>query len=161
MNKLKQIKKAIKNTPPERLAKIEYQSLFIHMIGVSVVCAILIWKGFWWIIFAFIFSLGVSYSQWIGAMQKYRAIVGLVGKKKYNPRRDKSFTRKRDYYIKQRLGKYTWTIAAFMSIIFNLMYVPHTNWWQNILFSFGFIFFYIVIYFFFFYALTKFLGGGE
>lgn len=156
MNKLKQLKKAIKNTPPERLAKIEYQSHFMQIIGVSIVCGILIFKGYWWIIFAFIFSLGVSYSQGVSAYQKYLAIVSLIGRKKYNPKTDKSFTRKRDHYIKKHLGKYSWVFAALISVYVNIKFIPHNNWWQNIIFSFGFIFFYVVIYFFYFYWIIKF-----
>lgn len=161
MNKYQQLKKAIRQTPPERLAKIEYQSHFMHMVGVTTVCSILIWKGFWWIIFAFIFSLGVTYSQWISAIQKHKGIVEIVGVKKYNPKRDKSFTRRRDYYIRKAFGKHVWIFAVLLSAFLNIRFVPHSNWWQNIIFSFTFLFFYIVIYFFFFYAMVKFVGEGE
>lgn len=161
MNKLKQLKRAIRKTPPERLAKIEYQSHFMHMMGVSVVCGILIWKGFWWIIFAFIFSLGVSYSQWVSAIQKHKGIVTIVGVKRYYPSRDKSFTRRRDYYIKKTLGKNVWILAALLSVYLNLRFVPRGPWWQDIIFSLGFLFFYIVIYFFFFYWLVKIIGEAK
>ncbi len=79
MKKLKELKEAIKNTSPDRLAKIEYQSHFMQIIGVALVCGILIYKGFWWIIFAFVFSLGVSLSQGISAYQKYHAIKDIIG----------------------------------------------------------------------------------
>ncbi len=159
MRKLQELKEAIKKTPPERLAKIEYQSHFMQMIGVSIVSGILIWKGFWWVIFAFVFSIFISLSQGIGAYQKYTAIKEIVGEKKYDPLTDKSFTRKRDYYIKKMFGKYIWTLAVILSVALNLMYVEHSNWWQNIIFSFSLLFFYIVIYFFFFYSVVKLFGG--
>ena len=78
MNKYQQWKHAIKNPQPERLAKVEYQSHFFQMIGITVVCIALIIKGFWWIIFAFIFGLGISYSQGMSAMIKYRNIMALI-----------------------------------------------------------------------------------
>ena len=161
MSKYEELKKAMATQPPDRLAKIEYQSHFIHMIGVTTVCGILIFKGFWWIIFAFVFSLGVSYSQWISSYQKYIGISNIVGKKIYNPNKDKSFTRRRDYYIKDTLGKYIWVLAALASIYFNLKFVAHSNWWENIIFSFSILFFYVVVYFFFFYSITKFLRGKK
>lgn len=80
MNKYQQFKEAIKSPPPQRLAKVEYQSHFMQMFGVSMVSVILIVKGFWYIIFAFIFSLGVSYSQGMTAYNKYHNIMGIIGK---------------------------------------------------------------------------------
>lgn len=161
MNKLQEIKEAIKRTPPQRLKKIEYQSHMMQMVGVSIVCGIFIWKGFWWIILAFIFSLGISFTQGISAYQQYIALCQHLGPLKYNPKKDKSFTRQRDYYIKKSFGKYTWVIAALSSLYINLRFVPYETWWQIILFSLGFIFFYIVIYFFFFYAVVDLLGEGK
>ena len=78
MNKLKNFKEAIQSPPPERLAKIEYQSHFLQMLGITVVCFFLILKGLWYIIFAFIFGLGVSYSQGMSAYTKYRNILEMV-----------------------------------------------------------------------------------
>ena len=78
MNKYQEWKQAIKSPPPERLAKIEYQSHFFQMIGISFVCIILLFKGFWYIIFAFIFGLGISYSQGMSAFIKHRNIMALI-----------------------------------------------------------------------------------
>lgn len=162
MTKLQELKEAIKRTPPDRLAKIEYQSHFMQMLGVSIVSGILIYKGFWWVIFAFIFSIFISLSQGIGAYQKYHAIRNIMPQsEKYDPKKDKSFTRKRDYYIRKTFGKYMWILAVFSSIWFNLTYIPYNNWWQSILFSFSIIFVYLVIYFFFFYKLVKFVRWLE
>ncbi len=148
MNKLKQLKEAIKNTSPDRLAKIEYQSHFMQMIGVSTVCGILIFKGFWWIIFAFIFSLGVSLSQFISAYQKYHAIKDIIGDT-YDVNKDKSFTRKRDYINTQVFGPVMKWACGFVSIVTALFLVPYNTWYLKILFSFSIIAFYIFFYFFF------------
>lgn len=147
MNKLKQLKEVIKTTPPDRLAKIEYQSHFMQMIGVTAVCGILIFKGFWWIIFAFIFSLGVSLSQFISAYQKYHAIKDIIGDT-YNVKKDKSFTRKRDYIINKTFGRWMkWFIMlASAAIAWDL--VPYHTWYYKILFTFSFLVIYIILYFF-------------
>jgi len=75
MSKWKEALEKMKSPPPERLAKIEYQSHFMGMIGVIVASIFLVYKGFWYIIFAFVFSLGVSYSQGMAAYQKYKMIL--------------------------------------------------------------------------------------
>ncbi len=155
MSKFQEVKTAIKNTPPERLAKIEYQSHFMHMIGVSIVCGILIFKGFWWIIFAFVFSLGVTFSQWISAHQKYRAIVSLIGRREYDYDSDKSFTRKRDYIIKQAFGKFNWILMAIASFAITYLAVPRDSWYMNIAFSLVFLMTYIFLYFFLTYWVAK------
>jgi len=159
MNKLKQLKQAIKNTPPERLAKIEYQSHLLHAIGVAVVCGVLIYKGYWWIIFAFIFSIGVTYSQGISAYQKYNTIMEIVGKK-YNPKKDKSMTRKRDYIIKQTFGNYFWILIGVGSFLLTFLIIPFSTWWLKIIFTFGFILIYIFLYFYIFYWIAESLNKG-
>lgn len=64
----------IKNPPPERLARVEYQSHFLNICGVMIVSLILVLKGYWYVTLAFIFSVGVSYSQGMTALQKYRIL---------------------------------------------------------------------------------------
>lgn len=147
MNKLKEAKQAMINTPPERLAKIEYQSHFMHMLGVSVVCIILISRGFWWIMFAFIFSLGVSYSQWVTAHQKYNAIIGIVGEPIYDYKKDKSFTRSRDHLIKETLGKYFWLLVV--GPLAYLLYDTASNyaWYWSIPLTLAFLAAYVFLYF--------------
>lgn len=157
MNKIKQLKEAMKHTPAERLAKIEYQSHFLQMIGVSAVCGILIFKGFWWIIFAFIFSLGVSLSQFISAYQKYHAIIDIIGNT-YDYKSDKSFTRKRSYIINKNIGWPAKVFSGLLSGVFCLYLIPYSLWYFKILFTFSFIIFYLLIYFFPFYW---FAGGEE
>lgn len=151
MGRISEVKEAIKKTPPEKLAKIEYQSHFMQMLGVTAVCGILIWKGFWWIIFAFIFSLGISLSQGISAYQKYIAILPYMEKKEYNPHEDKSPSRRRDYIIKQILGKYSWMVAIVMALIVNFAFVPYDTWYFKILFTFTLLCSYVFIYFFAFF----------
>ena len=154
MKKLKELKEAIKNTSPDRLAKIEYQSHFMQIIGVALVCGILIYKGFWWIIFAFVFSLGVSLSQGISAYQKYHAIKDIIGDT-YDVKKDKSFTRKRDYIIKQVYGSKMKWICIFNSIAFTFLLVPLNTWYFRILFSLSIIIFYVVLYFYLVFPIAK------
>lgn len=157
MKKLKELKEAIKNTSPDRLAKIEYQSHFMQMLGVTMVCGILIWKGFWWIIFAFIFSIGVSLSQFISAYQKYHAIIDIVGDT-YDVKKDKSFTRKRDYIIKQVIGKWVKWVLLIFSIITSIRFIPYHTWYFKILFAVSTILIYVIFYFFIAYwAANQFL----
>ena len=156
MNKLKQLKEAVKNTPPDRLAKIEYQSHFMQILGVALVCGILIYKGFWWIIFAFVFSLGVSLSQGISAYQKYHAIKDIIGDT-YDIKKDKSFTRKRDYIINQVFGPLVKWACGGVAVITSLFIVPFNTWYFKILFTFSIIAIYIFLYFFFtFWIANKF-----
>ncbi len=154
MNKFKQLKEAIKNTSPDRLAKIEYQSHFMQILGVSAVCGILIFKGFWWIIFAFIFSLGVSFSQCVSAYQKYHAIKDIIGDT-YDVKKDKSFTRKRDYIIKQVYGNKMKWLCIFNSIVFTFLLIPLNTWYFKILFSLFIIIFYVIQYFYVVFPIAK------
>lgn len=114
MNKLNKLKQAIKNPPPERLAAVEYKSHFMQMLGISAVCIILIAKGLWYIIFAFIFGLGISYSQGMTAYQKYKAIMSLRHPERIEDfERDISFTRRRSKIVQSVIGKW----GNFVSII--------------------------------------------
>ncbi len=94
----------IKALAPERLAKIEYQSNFLQIIGILAVCVILIYRGYWYIIFAFIFSVGISYSHGIASFKKYKMIMQLHGTI-YDPKTDKSPTRRRSHVIKTVFGR--------------------------------------------------------
>ncbi len=156
MTKLKDLKEAIKNTPPERLANIEYQSHFLQMVGVTIVCGIFIWKGFWWIILAFIFSLGISLSQGISAYQKYNAIISITGGTQYDYKNDKSFTRKRDYIIRKYMGKYFWIVSVIISFILCYTLLPLNTWYFKIIFSFSFVVIHLLFYFFPIYWIAKF-----
>lgn len=152
MNKLQRFKEAMKNPPPDRLAKIEYQSHFLQIIGVIIVCSILIYKGFWYIIFALIFSVGVSYSQGITAYHKYKII------KHYKPleewekdfEKDISPTRKRDNIITHVFGKFVYWGSIIVSVIVSYgiyLDVGIDNWFMKILMVFICIIIHIIIYY--------------
>lgn len=163
MNKFKKLKEAISNPPPERLAGIEYRSHFLQMIGVTFVCGMLLFKGFWYIIFAFIFSLGISYSQGMTAYQKYKFIASMTPKEE--PKdfiKDVSPSRKRDKIIQHTLGeKAKWT-SLFVSCLISLFWIrviPRETILNKIGFTFAYLFsaigLHIFIYFFLFYILAK------
>ncbi len=127
MGKYKQFKEAIANPPIERLASIEYRSHFMQMLGITAVCAILISKGFWWIIFAFIFGLGISYSQGVSAYQKYRTIMKYVKPEDpINFDNDISFTRRRSKIVKYVLGKSAIWFSAGFAVVGTVLIVPPT-----------------------------------
>lgn len=147
MSKLQEVKEAIKNTPPERLAKIEYQSHFLQIIGVTAVSLVLIFKGFWYIIFAFIFSVGISVSQGIGAYQKYNLIMSIIGKEKYNPKTDKSFTRSRDYINTSIFGLKSKFFSLVLSLALVFLVIPYHTWYFKIFFAICLLAVHSIIYF--------------
>ena len=158
MGKYKQFKEAVKNPRPDRLAKIEYQSHFMGMLGVSVVCVILILRGFWWVIFAFIFSLGVSYSQGMKAYVTYHNIRSLMQDE--NPadfKKDISPTRRRGKIIVFVFGeKAKWLSSVIAVVISWLLIGTSFNRWILMLvypMSIGVI--HILIYFFIFYFIAN------
>jgi len=153
MKKLEEIKKAISNPPPERLAKIEYQSHFLQGLGILVVCAFLIYKGLWYIIFALIFGVGVSYSQGITAYQRYKAILSVIGNQ-YDPHKDKSPSRRRGYIIESVTGKYFWWTSILSSIILTYIIIGTNTWYQKLSFPFFAVFFHIITYYFIVYWLV-------
>ena len=114
MTRFKQFKEYIKNPPPEQLAKIEYQGHFLNIIGVLAVSVILILKGYWYIIFALIFSTLVSYSQGMGAYQKYKIFKSFLPEETFEYiLQDKSFTRIRQRIIKKKIH---WLIRFILFI---------------------------------------------
>lgn len=154
MKKLQQLKQVIQNPPPERLARIEYRSHFFQMFGISVVCLFLILKGFWYIIFAFIFGIGISYSQGMTAYAKYRAISALL--KPENPKEfldDPSLTRRRTKIINYTFnGTAKWAsiiVAVFAS--FTMIPVTVSRWTMILAYMISIPLFFVLMYFFFFY----------
>lgn len=118
MVKIEEIKQAIKNPPADRLAKIEYQSHALQAIGIIAVCIMLIYKGFWYIIFALIFGVGISYSQGMTAYAKYKAIKSLQPKERLEDyEKDISWTRRRSKIIQSSLGGF----AHWVSLIFGVL----------------------------------------
>lgn len=154
MKKLKQFKEAISNTPPDRLAKIEYQSHFMQMLGISIVCIILIVKGFWYIIFAFIFGLGISYSQGMTAYAKYKNIRAMLGK--VNPKdfeADISPTRRRGKIITHVYGSGAKWISIVVSVLLTVFIIPTdiSRWLMSLAYLIAIPGIYILLYFFLFY----------
>ena len=151
MNKYKQFKESIKSPPPERLAKIEYQSHFFQMLGISIVCIMLIYKGFWYIIFAFVFGLGISYSQGMSAYIKYNNIIALLRPEEAsNYEKDISPTRRRGKIVTHVFG----TSSKWMSIVssvllsFVILGLDSSRLMLSILYPILIILFYVVFYFF-------------
>ncbi len=161
MKKLQQLKQAIRNPPPERLAKVEYQSHFMQILGVSFVCGMLIYKGLWYIIFAFIFSLGISYSQGMGAYQKYKAIMQIKGMD-YDIENDKSPTRRRDYVIKNSFGsfgKVMYWFSIALSVLILSLFVGIETWVKKLAFVIFILPTHIIIYYFVIYYLAVLIWG--
>lgn len=155
MGKLQEVKQAILNPPPQRLAKTEYQSHFLNMLGVLVVSIILIYKGFWYIVFAFIFSIGVSYSQGVTAYRKYHLIKAAVGDIPIE--QDKSPSRKRDRVIKSVFGKYISFLTTLLSIAISWGVIDPriSHWYVKVAFVFLVFFTKIILYYFIFYWIAQ------
>ena len=96
MTKLQELKQAIKNPPPERLARIEYRNHF-YLIGAYIFAGGFLFRaGFWYIIPIFIFSSLISYSAGMSALMKYRVIKQFVPEvKPKDYEKDISITRRR------------------------------------------------------------------
>jgi len=152
MNKFQQIKEAIKNPPPERIAKTEYQSHFLNILGVLIVCAILIYKGYWYIIFALIFSIGISYSQGISAYQRYLTIMSF--KSEEDIEKDISPSRKRSRIIESVFGKKMWWISIFISLCLTYFIVGVSTWYHKMAFVLVVLFLQFLTYFFIIYWIA-------
>lgn len=155
MSKLKNFKEAMKNTPPERLAKVEYQSHLYQIVGIIFVSIVLLMKGYWYIIFALIFGVGVSYSQGITAYQKYNIIMSLKHPDKLEDyEKDISFTRRRGKII-QSVFPQSKLIAACLSVIVSILIIDPTSsrWILSILYPLTMLIMYIGSYFLLFYHI--------
>ncbi len=153
----KELIEAIKNPPPERLAKIEYQSHFLQIIGISTVCIFLFLKGFWYIIFAFIFGVGISYSQGMTALQKYRMIKELV-KKEEDPyfENDPSWTRRRSKIITSVMGRF-WSLCSVVISVLGSYYLIGVNQSRlllMILYPLNILLMYIIVFFYISYWIS-------
>ncbi len=155
MKKLEQIKEAIANTPPDRLAKIEYQSHFLQMLGISIVCIMLIVKGLWYIIFAFIFGISISYTQGITAYKKYQNIKAMLGEE--DPlgfETDISPTRRRSKIITYVFGNSpTWQSSILAVAIPSVILIPLdiSRWLMVLAYLVAIPTVYVLVYFFLFY----------
>ncbi len=156
MKTFNKLKTAIQNTPPERLAKIEYRSHFYQMLGVLFVCSILVYRGYWYIIFAFIFSLGISYSQGVSAYQRYNFINNVRKKHVWemHPEKDKSPSRKRDAIIKEVFGGSAWWACIVGSLVLTYLLIGYATWYQKLSFAMFLILFQVILYFFIMYWIA-------
>ncbi len=157
MNKTEELKKAMKSPPPERLAAIEYRSHFLQILGVLFVCAMLFLNGLWYVIFALIFGVGVSYSQGMTAYQKYKTIMAFrkpESIEQYDL--DISPTRRRSKIINHVLGKNGMWISAVLAVAIPLFFLDLTmnRWLLSLAYLTFIIFFYLIIYFFLMYSIA-------
>lgn len=157
LTKFQQLKGAMKNPAPERLAKIEYQSHFLQMLGITIVCIILIFRNLWWIIFAFIFGLGISYSQGMTAYIKYNNIMELLTKESIGDfEKDISPTRRRSKIINHVFGSSAKWSSLLLSVTIPLFFIKLSS--SRLMFSLAYILMigliYTLIYFFFFYWIA-------
>ncbi len=142
---------AVKNPPPERLAKIEYRSHLLQSFGIAFVCILLIMKGFWYIIFAFMFGIGISYSQGMSAFQKYKTIMSLRDPENLEDYdRDVSPSRRRGKIITSVMGKWAGWGSIVASVVTTVLIVNPTlsRWILMLLYPILFVTFYILYYFF-------------
>ncbi len=154
MNKYQEWKEAIKSPPPERLAKVEYQSHFFQMLGISFVCIILLFKGFWYIIFAFIFGLGISYSQGMSAFIKYTNIMALIKPEDFKDYdKDNSPTRRRSKIINYVFGSTAKWVSIFIAAVVPLFFIQFAE--SRITFSLAYVMMmaviFVLVYFLLFY----------
>ena len=176
MNKLQQFKNNLKSPPPQRLAKVEYQSHIMNIFGVTLTSIILIAKGYWYVIFAFIFSIGSSYTLAMGAYQKYNMIMLALGK----PRpesfdSDISPSRRRSNINQFVLGKYAFWISSFYACGITLLIINPigkglswaiSHWYLELAMFMMIIAIYIIFYFFILYWICypiykKRMKGGK
>jgi hypothetical protein len=103
MSKWENFKTYIRSPPPDVIAKVEYRSAFLSALGILTVCSILIFRGFWWVIFALIFQLGSLWANGMAALARYDVFMSLKPEETYEYILDDiSFTRRRGRLIKLR-----------------------------------------------------------
>jgi hypothetical protein len=150
MSRFIQFKEYVKNPPPEQLAKIEYQGHFLNIIGILAVSVILFLKGYWYIIFALIFSTMVSYSQGMGAYQKYKIFKSFLPEETFEYiLQDKSFTRIRQRIVKKKIHwsiRFILFVASFgLSVL--IMGMNKINWIYTLEIGIEtFIFYALIVY---------------
>ena len=158
MSKFQELKQAIKSPPIERLAKVEYQSHLLNMIGVLFSSIFLIYKGYWYVIFAFIFSVGISYSQGMSAYMKYKMLKAMVLENgTVSP--DKSPSRKRAKLIIEQIGKWISYVSVAISVYLSCYIINplKATWYQNIAFAMLILLYHIIIYYFVIYYFAQIL----
>lgn len=148
---------AIKNPPPERLAKIEYQSHALQSVGIVFVCGMLIMKGFWYIIFALIFGVGISYSQGMTAYMRYKMIIGLKGEEEEEDiENEKSWTRRRSKIITSTLRSSGKWFSIIMAVIgsYYLIGINHSRLFLIMVYPLSVLLMLFIFYFYIFYWIA-------
>jgi len=158
ISKFQQWKTAMKNTPPERLLKINMQGFVMQSIGLIVVCVMILLtrRAWWWLILAFGFGLFNNYSGFVSNYQQYNQI--LEYKKLANIKEeDKSPHRNKAKLIKETLGKKVGWITAFVSAVISYLVVPGEWKWyfKSPIILFVLCLSYYLIYFKFFYYVAR------
>lgn len=141
----------------------------MSILGVAVVCTFLVLKGFWYIIFAFIFSVGVSYSQGVTAYRKYLMLKELAGKESPEDFDNEiSPTRRRNKIIRFVFGEKIHWVSTLLSVIAALLIIdPTINRWIYSLAVFMTMFIvYVLFHFFILYWISypvykKIMKGGK
>lgn len=149
MSKLKEAYARMKSPRPEVLAKVEYQSHFLGITGVIATSIVLIYKGYWYVIFAFIFSMGASYAQGMAALQKYRLLVSLQPKEQPEDYlKDISFTRRRGKVISYVFGKkFSWLLSGISIVLTFFILNPVTKpWYYSVYYGILVILVYLFLY---------------
>ena len=158
MSKFKQFKEAVKQPRPDRLAKIEYQSHFFQMLGITIVCVILILRDLWWVIFAFIFGIGISYSGGMSAYIKYQNIKALMGDEDPTKFKDDiSPTRRRSKITNYVFGKWATRLSALAAVVWSYLLIGD-NYGRLVLslvYPIVVTGIYILLYFFVFYFFAN------
>lgn len=139
----------MQNPPPERLAKIEYRSHLYQGFGIIFVSIMLIMKGFWYIVFALIFGVGVSYSAGMTAYMKYKAIMSIKQPEKMRDfEKDISFTRRRTKIMDSVIPNSKW-VGIIVSVFATIMIIdPELARWQlMLLYPLTLLLIYVAFYF--------------
>lgn len=148
----------MKNTPPERLLKINMQGYVLQSIGIIVVCTILVvTRSMWWLIFVFLFALWNNYSGFVSAYKQYTQVYQLRKELKLVSPEVKSPHLKKAMMIKDKFGKKAGWVSAIIAAAISLLIVnPLTaRWYFKLLYIIMLPVFYYFFYFVIFFKLSR------
>ncbi len=130
----------------------------------------LIIKGFWYIIFALIFGVGVSYSQGMNAKANYKLLMSLKGPEQASDfEKDLSYTRRRSKIVNYVMGTKAKVMATIIAVLLATLIIDPTQarWRMMILYLGSIIVVYALTYFYLLYWICypiykdKVQGEGE
>jgi len=129
------------------------------MVGITFVTIMLIIKGLWYIIFAFVFALGINYSQGISAYKKYKNIKAFMPEEKPKDyKKDISPSRRRSKVIEYEFGKTPKWAAIISSVgaVLVLEFTYDTTWlFRSLAYPLFITFMFWLIYFVLFYRIAN------